>query len=65
MPQKGWSTMFNFVIAVALVAAILGSFFSFCEWADESRRVPFFVKWYSDWNRREGKRRIEKTKAQS
>ena len=57
--------MFNFVFALAavvLVVAIVAIPMSFCEWAAENNRVPFFVKWYKDWNRKEGKRRVAAAK---
>ena len=58
--------MFDFVFVIAavlVVAAPIAAFMSFCEWAHEENRVPFFWKWYLDWSRKEGLRRAAAAKS--
>ena len=60
--------MFNFIILVGVVSIIgglLALFFGFCEWAHENHRVPFFVKWYLDWNRRKGEYTVTRVKMEA
>ena len=57
--------MFNFVFVAAaavLVAAIVAVPMSFCEWAHENHRIPFFVKWYRVWSRNKGERIVADAK---
>lgn len=53
--------MFDFVFVLAaavLVAAIVALPMSFCDWAAENNRVPFFVKWWNKRSRNKARRNI-------
>lgn len=47
---------------VSIVVAPLAMFMSFCDWAHDNHRVPFFVKWYRAWSRNKGERIVADAK---
>lgn len=58
--------MFDFVFVLAIIVVVVvpvALFMEFCEWARREHRVPFFVKWYLDWNKAEGERRLKRAKS--
>ncbi len=51
----------NVIVLVAVVViavAPLAMFMSFCDWAHDNHRVPFFVKWWTKKSRNKARRNI-------
>ena len=45
------------LLAVVVIAvAPLAMFMSFCDWAHDNHRVPFFVKWWTKKSRNKARR---------
>lgn len=48
---------------LSVLGLLLEGFFAFMDWKEVNHRTFFFVKWYLDWDRKEGeKRRMEAKK---
>jgi hypothetical protein len=52
--------MENIVILFGVISVfglLLEGLFAFMDWKEVNHRTFFFVRWYLDWNRKEGEKR--------
>jgi len=54
--------IFMFTV-ISVIGSFFGLFFAFLDWKEESHRLFFWEKWYLDWNKAEGERRLKRVKS--